>query len=178
MYCSLHRRDKIIGIFDDINLCKDFLKGLEKNNMINNSEKFSIKIFTKNTINLFAEYKYNFLKNDFTDNVSKKKNTKKLLSKEESNKIYEKRKKLDIKKHKLDIHKDKIQSSKDAYAIDIKLYEEFKKKENDKNFEIPELFIAKYNLFKKLETKDKLSWENFILEYVTPKVKTSYERLF
>ena len=59
-----------------------------------------------------------------------------------------------------------------------KINYESKIKDLDKNFEIPELFIAKYNLFKKLETKDKLSWENFILEYVTPKVKTSYERLF
>jgi len=66
----------------------------------------------------------------------------------------------------LNIKKQKILESKQIYDNDIKLYNLFNEKIiNEPGFKIPELFENKYNIFKKLDLENKLSWDTFILEY-------------
>jgi hypothetical protein len=84
---------------------------------------------------------------------------------------------IDIARKKLELHhrinilkvqKQKIEESKQVYENDIKLYKTFS--ENllkDSNFIIPELFLEKYNLMKKLDNNNNLSWESFVKEYKT-----------
>jgi len=84
---------------------------------------------------------------------------------------------IDIAKQKLELHhrinilkvqKQKIEESKQVYENDIKLYKTFN--ENllkDSKFVIPELFLEKYNLIKKLDLNNNLSWESFVKEYKT-----------
>jgi len=81
--------------------------------------------------------------------------------------------------NKLNLDKKKLNEKKIKYDCDIELYEKFKnlKKENQ-NFEIPELFIKKFDLFEKLEKDNDLNFEAFIDKYVDETLKTSYFDLF
>jgi len=81
--------------------------------------------------------------------------------------------------NKLNLDKKKLNEKKIKYDCDIELYEKFKnlKKENQ-NFEIPDLFIKKFNLFLKLEEDNDLNFEAFIDKYVDETLKTSYFDLF
>ena len=71
--------------------------------------------------------------------------------------------------------KKKIEESKIAYEVDIKLYEKFKnEKEKQKTFIIPEIFNLKYELFEKLETTNRLSFDYFYNEWEKIKPKNNY----
>jgi hypothetical protein len=66
----------------------------------------------------------------------------------------------------LKIQKKKIEESKNTYANDFKLFELFtESKQKDPNFNIPEIFVEKFNLMTKLNKSNTLSWENFIKEF-------------
>ena len=48
----------------------------------------------------------------------------------------------------------------------MKLYKDFKsKKDQDNSFEIPEMFLDKYEIFNNLDSDDNLSWDSFATEY-------------
>ena len=81
--------------------------------------------------------------------------------------------------NKLNLEKKKLNEKKIKYDCDIELYEKFQnlKKENQ-NFQIPELFINKFNLFLSLEENNDLNFEAFIDRYVDETIKTSYFDLF
>lgn len=72
--------------------------------------------------------------------------------------------KLDLQ-HKINllkVHKQRIDESKKVYDNDLILYDKFSENiKNDNKFVIPELFVEKFNIIKKLKDEDKLSWENF-----------------
>ena len=62
----------------------------------------------------------------------------------------------------LKVHKEQMEESKKVYDNDIKLFNIFSENIiNDNCFVLPELFVEKYNIIKKLKEEDKLSWENF-----------------
>ena len=76
--------------------------------------------------------------------------------------------KIDLQ-HKINLlkkQKEKIEESKNIYENDLKLYKMFKQsKESNLQFEIPELFIKKYEIMEKLNNDNVLTWENFIKNY-------------
>jgi hypothetical protein len=62
--------------------------------------------------------------------------------------------------------RDKIKEYKNKFNIDIQLFNKFLNNlNNDNQFIIPELFLDKFNIFKKLHDENNLSWENFSNEY-------------
>ena len=65
----------------------------------------------------------------------------------------------------LKVYKQKVEESKQVYDNDLKLFHMFNNElnTNDK-FVIPELFVEKYKLFKKLQNDNNLSWETFVKE--------------
>ncbi len=66
----------------------------------------------------------------------------------------------------LKVYKERVEESKQVYENDLKLFTLFNKSKKDKiDFVIPELFVEKYTLFKKLHDNNNLSWESFIKEY-------------
>ena len=71
--------------------------------------------------------------------------------------------------HKINLmkkQKEKIEESKNVYENDLKLFTMFKaSKDTNSSFEIPELFIKKYEIMNKLFLNNELSWENFIKNY-------------
>jgi hypothetical protein len=62
--------------------------------------------------------------------------------------------------------KEKIEQSKNIYNSDLKLYNIFKNsKTTNPEFEIPEIFTKKFDLFELLVQENRLSWDNFVGEY-------------
>ena len=90
--------------------------------------------------------------------------------------------------HKINLmkkQKEKIEESKNVYENDLKLFNIFKtSKETNPTFEIPELFIKKYNIMHNLEQNNQLSWENFTKNYQQENYygdyfsSNSYENMF
>lgn len=77
----------------------------------------------------------------------------------------------------LKVKKNKIDESKQVFENDLRLFELFNCKYNtEDNFEIPELFLDKFNIMSKLYAENRLDWENFVLEYKT--VEPSYNDYF
>ena len=184
MYCSLHHNSNLIGIFENIESCENFLVGLKNNNLVKKLENFSVKQFHKNTINQVNELFFDSKKLIFIEK-NKKKQEKKLTKEEEEKikkkkkEIFEKKTEIEIKKNRLNMQKAKIDNSKSIYKNDIKLFKKFKKMlEKNSDFMIPEMFQNKFILFTKLENDDKLSWENFYLEYKHESFDNEYSGLF
>ncbi len=76
--------------------------------------------------------------------------------------------KIDLQ-HKINLmkkQKEKIEESKNVYENDLKLFNMFRaSKDSNPSFEIPELFIKKYEIMFELFLKNELTWENFIKNY-------------
>jgi len=77
--------------------------------------------------------------------------------------------------NELKLKKKKLEEEKASFDYDLVLYKNLNK-EKDKNpeFKIPELFNLKYDLIKKLETNNKLDFDNFKSEWDIIKPKNNY----
>jgi hypothetical protein len=75
--------------------------------------------------------------------------------------------------------KEKLENDMNVYNLDLKLYYKFKNLllEN-KKFILPELFENKYNIFKQLDDKGQLSFDNFVLLYNNESISTDYDGIF
>lgn len=79
----------------------------------------------------------------------------------------------------LKVEQEKLKNEMNIYETDLELFNRFKTEvEKDKNFKIPFLFEKKFIVFKNLEEKNKLSFENFKLIYVEDEISTEYSDLF
>jgi hypothetical protein len=158
-------------------------EGLISNNFVERKH-IEIKSFYENTI-LSGEYKEDTDESDssnvveeFTDNNTTdtdKAPVKKELSKEEVAKKIELQNSInDLKKKK-----EKLEENKRVYEVDIDLYNKFKKiRETNANFNIPEMFIEKYDFFEGLEKENKLCWENYYELFKPRNISTGYDKLF
>jgi len=177
-YYLIKYNNNIIGTYDDIKLAKLFINSCYQNKFM--TSKATIMHFTKNSC--FFE------KEEIEQTKEKKKiaeedKKKEIEKRQEEKKDHDKKKDelqktpeyKDIIQSKIDLQhdlnllkqkKEKIEQSKNIYDNDIKLYNIFKQSKNDNpEFEIPEIFIKKFDLFEKLFKENRLSWENFVGEY-------------
>lgn len=180
-------KDKyVLGVFDTKTELDNMKNGLISNNLVK-CDNLHYKIYKKNSIcevNL-EEIENNFnVKNKNVDNKnvdkedSKKEETINLneLSEEELDEYIKNKYELEKKLSLLKKEKERIEESKEVYKNDIELYKKFKEfKEEDCQFEIPELFIKKYDLFQELEKNDQLNWETFYANYKVEDLVTSYD---
>jgi hypothetical protein len=185
MLHAILNKGNLVGIFSDYQKCKVMFEGLVSNNFVIR-KNLEIKSYYENSItvgeydeeienldiNTVSEVLEEFTDNNTTDTENEKNNIKKeeeIKKKHEiQNKIYE------LKKQK-----EKIEESKNVYNVDFDLYKKFKKiKETSNNFEIPEMFIDKYELMEGLEKENKLCWENYYELYKPKNISTNYDKLF
>ncbi len=184
LHALLHKKN-LIGLFSDYQKCKVMLEGLIANHFVDR-KNIEIKSFYENTI-LSGEYKEEesddsniveeFTDNNTTDtdNNSKDVKVKKELTKEEVEKKIELQNSINELKKK----KERMEESKRVYEVDIDLYNKFKNiKEKNSNFNIPEMFIDKYELLEGLEKENKLCWENYYELYQPKNIATGYDKLF
>jgi len=181
LHALLHKKN-LIGIFSNHEKCKIMIEGLIANNFVERKH-IEIKSFHDNTI-LSGEYKEESDSSDssnvveeFTNNntTDTDKPLKKELSKEDMAKKIELQNSINELKKK----KEKLEENKRVYEVDIDLYNKFKKiKESSVQFNIPEMFIEKYELFEGLEKENKLCWENYYELYKPKNIATGYDKLF
>jgi hypothetical protein len=190
MLHSLLHKKNLIGVFSDYHKCKVMLEGLIANNFVDR-KNIEIKSFYENTI-LSGEYKEeespeSNIVEEFTDNnttdtdndKSAKKEVKKEISKELSKEELEKKIELQNSINELKKKRERMEENKRMYEVDIDLYNKFKKiKETNSNFNIPEMFIEKYDFFEELEKENKLCWENYYELYKPKNISTGYDKLF
>ena len=194
MLHALFNGTKLLGLFSDHEKCQLMMTGLINHGLVT-SEKMNIKSFFENTITE-GEYEHQEFSDDFTEyevdsepftTASEKpnKNIKSVnveLSPESKKKREEDiKEKVDIQNslYELKRKKEKLEEYKRVYSVDIDLYNKFKKiRETNEHFEIPEMFVAKYELMIELENENNLNWEAFHEKYVPPQISTGYSKLF
>lgn len=170
MLYSLHYKDELIGLYDSLDDCNNYLDGLEKQKW-ESKKNFTIKEFKKNSIIFIRDIKFN-------SKISKK--DKKEIKKTEN---YEK-----IEKDKIDLHnkmeklkkkKEKILEMKNMYESDLKVFEVLEKKKSENNkFIIPPIFNKKYEIIKLLKEKNNLNIENYYKLYKIENQNNCWSGLF
>lgn len=136
-----------IGIYDSLEKAKKIISFLDK---FEANKTYDIYYAYTNSINVskYVEKKKVILTDDMKKELAEKE-LKLGLEKYELNKEL----------NELKMEKKRLDEKKNQYETDLKLYNIFKTK---KNFTIPELFIEKFNLFKKLEEKNTLNFDNYV----------------
>lgn len=166
---ALLSKNMLIGLFDNEESLNNMYEGLYKNNLLE-KRHLTIKKYVKNSLNTI-EGKTSSLNDSTHDVLIGKRDLSKEEMKEKADIEYE----LNMLKKK----KEEIEESKKVFPVDLELYRKFKKiKENNNNFEIPDLFSEKYSIFEMLERDDKMDWENFYLSYSQNNGNTGYDKLF
>jgi hypothetical protein len=196
LHAILHK-GKLVGLFSDYQKCKVMFEGLVSNSFADRKH-LEIKSYYENSITSghYDEDNDNSFSSDifdeFTDNNTtdtpkneSKPNNEKIKTKEPTKPKEltedELKKKTDIQNSIFELKrkKEKLEESKRVYEVDLDLYKKFKKiKETNNNFEIPEMFIDKYELIEGLDKENKLCWENFNELFIPKKVETNYDKLF
>ena len=187
LHCILHK-EKIIGLYSDHTKCEIMVEGLISNGFVD-KKNIEIKSYYENSITV-EEYTDddNSLIDEFTDNNTtdtpripksninnKENNNTKVIDEEDT------KKKIEIQNSIFELKKkkEKLEESKRVYDVNFDLYNKFKKiKEENEKFEIPEMFIDKYELMDSLEKENKLCWENFNELYEPKKITTNYDKIF
>jgi hypothetical protein len=166
---SNYKNDSDISDISDISNISDDLDEI--------MEEFSSDNTTDSDNNILKEKKDKENKKSIIDNS--KKEQKKEIKKEYNESEIQERCKImnDINSLKKD--KEKYEERKRVYEVDIDLYNRFKNilLENA-NFEIPEMFVDKYNLMKQLESEEQLSMDTFYKLYKPKPITTSFSKIF
>jgi flagellar biosynthesis GTPase FlhF len=185
----LKHNDAILGIFDNKTILEETINGLTNNLKLDN-ELFEIIKCYPNSLNptIFREKKVKVKEltveevkiKDEEDKKSKeeKQNEKELKQKEEEEKAKQKAE-LNHKKNMLKYHKERLESKKNEYENDLLLFDRFmEEKSKDNNFEIPPLFIKKYDIIKNLTNENNLTFENYLELTDDQFMENSYHLLF
>ena len=173
-FYALFKSEKIIGIFDSEDNVENMINGIVQNKFCSKN-KLSIRKFNRNTIHeIITEDK-----NEDIKIVEKEPPQVIQLSQEEEEKRNKKKCELEYKLNNLKKEKDKIEESKKTYKVDVELYKKFKKiKEENYQFDIPEMFVEKYKVFEMIDKDDNLNWENFYANYKQKNLSSSYSGMF
>lgn len=188
-----------IGIYDNEEILNNFINGCYQN-MFFSKDDIKIKKYSMNSISCLQEIRnnkehdkeqkkcsdtdyYMNLLSEQNKTVPKEqihckkhdKNKKKLEESEEYKNLMQL--KIDTKHqiNQLKKEKQKLEEEKQTYEYDIKMYEKLKI-ENSKieNFEIPDIFNLKFNIFKKLEDTNELNFDVFKVEWDKVKPSNNY----
>jgi hypothetical protein len=174
----LFLKNEAIGVYDNEEILNNFINGCLQNNFFNKDD-IKIKKYNINSINCLTienkqEKKLENIEN--IENIENLKNLKKeLIESEEYKKLMQI--KIDTKHEINELKKQKIklEEDKESYEYDLKIYNKLKNdKEKIENFEIPEIFILKYNIYKKLEESNKLNFNVFRIEWEKVKPINNY----
>ena len=78
----------------------------------------------------------------------------------------------------LKFQKKRLEENKNEYTSNLQLYYKFKKKKNEDDFVIPELFLEKFKIFTDLENSNNLSFEKYLELDPNKFLDNSYNLLF
>ena len=182
-------KNEAIGIYDNEEILNNFINGCLQNNFFNKDD-IKIKKYNINSINCLnienttyqskiISEKKEIIKEKKIENIKKELNEseeyKELIKSEEYTKLMQM--KIDTKHQINELKKQKIklEEEKESYEYDLKMYKKLKnEKEKIENFEIPEIFTLKFNIYKKLEESNELNFEVFKIEWEKVKPLNNY----
>lgn len=176
-------KSKIIGVYNDLEQAKLFIKSCLSNNLMIDSADVLVfasnSCYCTNTINVKLDIIKEIVKKD---EIVPQKIIEQSKEPDYNNpqylKLAEDKLVLQHKINMLKIQKERIRESKEIYENDIKLYTKFKQEKlKNQLFIIPELFKNKFDLFKKLDDENKLDWNNFIKENTHVNTYNEYFKL-
>ena len=176
----LFLKNEAIGIYDNEEILNNFINGCLQNNFFNKDD-IKIKKYNINSINCLNIDNTNYQNKIISEKkeiIKEKKieNIKKnVIESEEYIKLMQM--KIDTKHQINELKKQKIklEEEKESYEYDLKIYKKLKnEKEKIENFEIPEIFILKYNIYKKLEESNELNFQVFTKEWEKIKPVNNY----
>lgn len=152
--------EHVVGVFTDLNKCKDTIEGIEQNNWATN---FKIIEFKTNTCCKIGEINFESQYNNssnVTDNQNQDNDSANIEDMNNEDKVNIKALQHNI--NLLKVQKEKIEESKQKYKIDLNLYKKFSEElSRDINFLIPDLFEHKFKIFQELEKDGEITWEKF-----------------
>ena len=170
MLYSLHFKNELIGLYDSLEDCNNFLDGIE-NQKWERKKYFTIKEFKKNSIIFLREI-------NFTSKLTKKEK-KEVRNTENYEKIEKDKINLYNKMEKLKKQKEKIIEMKNMYETDLNVYEAMNKNmEKDSKFKVPDIFEKKYGVIKLLKEKNNLNIENYYKLYKLEDQNNCWSGLF
>lgn len=149
-----------------------------------NTDDIIIEEFeTKDDVSINTEQKQEQIetKDDESINTEQEQLNKKLKREfiDKQNKLGQEKIKI---QHEINLLKEQQKLDEEAkilYNSDLELYYKFKNlKLKTSSFVIPFMFEDKYKTFEKLELNNNLSYNNFINQYKSPKIPTSFDDLF
>ena len=173
-------KNEAIGIYDNEEILNNFINGCLQNNFFNKDD-IKIKKYNINSINCLNIENTNFQnkiiseKKEIIKEKNLEKEKKELIESEEYTKLMQM--KIDTKHQINELKKQKIklEEEKESYEYDLKIYKKLKnEKEIIENFEIPEIFTLKFNIYKKLEETNELNFEVFKIEWEKVKPQNNY----
>jgi hypothetical protein len=176
----LFLKNEAIGIYDNEEILNNFINGCLQNNFFNKDD-IKIKKYNINSINCLNIDNTNYQNKIISEKkeiIKEKKieNIKKdVIESEEYIKLMQM--KIDTKHQINELKKQKIklEEEKESYEYDLKIYKKLKnEKEKIENFEIPEIFTLKFNIYKKLEETNQLNFEVFKIEWEKVKPQNNY----
>lgn len=153
----LYHNGLVIGAYDAFDLCNDMVNGLRDNGLEDN---FFIEKFKKNSICRIGKRPGGALKvqtKSESDNKLAKEPVKKgdSLRRPRDPELF---KDLSIKNKQ----KKRIEQSKHAFETEHNMYNNFKKmKEENPDFNIPELFIDSYGIFSEMDNGEGITWDGY-----------------
>jgi hypothetical protein len=176
----LFLKNEAIGIYDNEEILNNFINGCLQNNFFNKDD-IKIKKYNINSINCLnidntnyqnkiISKKKEIIKEKKIENIKKN-----VIESEEYIKLMQM--KIDTKHQINELKKQKIklEEEKESYEYDLKIYKKLKnEKEKIENFEIPEIFTLKFNIYKKLEETNQLNFEVFKIEWEKVKPQNNY----
>jgi hypothetical protein len=183
MLFALLNRNKILGIFDDKKKCKLIFNGLISNKLVR-EDQMEIACYINNSLCRVTDSNF-FISSDSNENDEVEStttdNTTKSDEKDNSDNERKNNKKIKLQNKilKLKKKKEKYKEYQNRFNVDLDLYKKFKnmKTDND-NFDIPEMFLGKFDFMTDLEKDNKLNLDNFIVYYRNEKITTSHEGMF
>jgi hypothetical protein len=143
---------------------KNNIVSLDENN-IESMDKNNIESMDKNNIVSLDENNIESMDKNNIESMDKNN----IVSLDENKEYQEYAKKQIENQHKINMikkQKELLKEKTEIYKNDLNLFDRFSEmKINDSTFIIPELFIDKYNIIKKLKENNNLSFDNFNKEY-------------
>ena len=170
----LFLKNEAIGVFDNEEILNNFINGCLQNNFFN-KDNIQIKKYNINSINCLNIENKIIKELDLENIKNLEKEKKELIESDEYKNLMQIR--IDTKHQINELKKQKIklEEEKESYEYDLKIYKKLKnEKEKIENFEIPEIFILKYNIYKKLEESNELNFQVFIKEWEKIKPVNNY----
>jgi len=175
----VYLKNNVIAVYNNEILLNTFIDGAVQKNFFK-KEEIKIEKYTMNSMLCITKKEEIIIPKKEKIDIPKKevnmepKKLQEYLNSDEYKKLAQERTDTKHEINILKLKKKKYEEEKQVFESDLKIYYQFKKAKEQDNFEMPDMFIIKYDIFKKLEENNQLTFELFKEEWDKVKPKNNY----